>query len=147
VTPCLSHIFCPKVYTCLYVSHILCPKVFFSSSSWFSSFPFRSHCPSVNGVKGGFNLPLLYRLTSVSPLHNAQVCYFNNVWLMFLVFLKKKSFQTTVGPPPLTPVLCISHPGSLTRRAPPADPSHFSLRFFNPSSPPGRSFAFPTPIL
>jgi hypothetical protein len=42
VTPYVSHIFCPKVYTCLYVSHILCPKVFFSSSSWFISFPFRS---------------------------------------------------------------------------------------------------------
>jgi hypothetical protein len=25
-------------------------------------------------------------LTSVNPVHNAQVCYFNNVWLMFLVF-------------------------------------------------------------
>ncbi len=42
VTPYVSHIFCPKAYTCLYVSHILCPKVFFSSSSWFISFPFRS---------------------------------------------------------------------------------------------------------
>jgi hypothetical protein len=29
VKPYVSHIFCPKVYTCLYVSHILCPKVFF----------------------------------------------------------------------------------------------------------------------
>jgi len=27
-------------------------------------------------------------ITSVNPVHNAQVCYFNNVWLMFLVFLK-----------------------------------------------------------
>ncbi len=25
-------------------------------------------------------------LTSVNPVHNAQVCYFNNVWWMFLVF-------------------------------------------------------------
>jgi len=24
--------------------------------------------------------------TSVNPVHNAQVCYFNNVWLMFLIF-------------------------------------------------------------
>jgi hypothetical protein len=24
--------------------------------------------------------------TSVNLMHNAQVCYFNNVWLMFLVF-------------------------------------------------------------
>jgi hypothetical protein len=24
--------------------------------------------------------------TSVCPVHNAQVCYFNNVWFMFLVF-------------------------------------------------------------
>jgi hypothetical protein len=24
--------------------------------------------------------------TSVNPVHYAQVCYFNNVWLMFLVF-------------------------------------------------------------
>ncbi len=36
----------------------------------------------------------------MNPVHNAQVCYFNNVWLMFLVFLKKNSFQTTVGLPP-----------------------------------------------
>jgi len=27
-----------------------------------------------------------YICTSVNPVHNAQVCYFNNVWLMFLVF-------------------------------------------------------------
>jgi len=39
--------------------------------------------------------------TSVNAVHNAQVCYFNNVWLMFLVF-KNFSFQTTVGPPPPT---------------------------------------------
>jgi len=25
-------------------------------------------------------------VTSVNPVHNAQVCYFNNVWLMFLIF-------------------------------------------------------------
>ncbi len=37
--------------------------------------------------KGAKN-PLKARLqsTSVNPVHNAQVCYFNNVWLMFLVF-------------------------------------------------------------
>jgi hypothetical protein len=46
-------------------------------------------------------------------------------------FSKKNfSFQTTVGPPPRRP-----------------GPSHFPLRFFNPSSPPGRSFAFPTSVL
>jgi hypothetical protein len=28
----------------------------------------------------------IYRQTSVNPVHNAQVCYFNNVCLMFLVF-------------------------------------------------------------
>jgi hypothetical protein len=33
-----------------------------------------------------------YVLTSVNPVHNAQVCYFNNVWLMFLVFKKYFSF-------------------------------------------------------
>jgi hypothetical protein len=27
-----------------------------------------------------------YIRTSVNPVHNAHVCYFNNVWLMFLVF-------------------------------------------------------------
>ncbi len=104
VTPYVSHIFCSKLYTCLYVSHILCPKVFFSSSSWFISFPFRSlygshilcpypffsssswfisfpfrnHCPYraelreapfVSGVKGGFNLPLLYRI----PIHDFHI--------------------------------------------------------------------------
>jgi len=50
-------------------------------------------------------------------VHNAQVCYFNNVWLMFLVLEENFSFQTTVGPP--------HRPG----------PSHFSLRFFTPSTP------------
>ncbi len=29
---------------------------------------------------------LIIPTTSVNPVHNAQVCYFNNVWLMFLVF-------------------------------------------------------------
>jgi hypothetical protein len=28
---------------------------------------------------------LQYKNTSVCPVHNAQVCYFNNVWFMFLV--------------------------------------------------------------
>ncbi len=46
--------------------------------------------------------------TSVNPVHNAQVCYFNNVWLMFLVFKKNKNFQIIVGaPPPLQTVLYI----------------------------------------
>jgi len=80
-------------------------------------------------------------------MHNAQVCYFNNVWLMFLVFLKNFSFQTTVGPPPRLnplhfplwfftsstrprPVFRISHSGSLPRRPALA-----------------RSFAFPIPVL
>ncbi len=116
--------------------------------------------------KGKLNiLSFVYLITSVNPLHNAQVCYFNNVWLMFLVFQKNFSFQTTVGPParrpspshfplrfftlstPPRPVLRISHSGSLTRQAPPPGPSHFSLRFFNLSIPPGRSFPFPTPVL
>jgi len=55
----------------------------------------------------------------VSPVHYARVCYFNNVWLMFLVFLKNFCFQTTVDP----------HF---------AGPSHFPFRFFNPSIPPPR---------
>ncbi len=89
-------------------------------------------------------------------MHNAQVCYFNNVWLMFLAFKKKKSFQTIVGPPPPALVLCISHSGSLPRRPPPRPvlrishsgsltrwatspgPSHFPLWFFNLSIPPPR---------
>ncbi len=29
---------------------------------------------------------VLYLDTSVNLVHNAQVCYFNNVWLMFLIF-------------------------------------------------------------
>jgi len=33
------------------------------------------------------------QVTSVNPGHNAQVCYFNNVWLMFLVFKKKLFFS------------------------------------------------------
>jgi hypothetical protein len=32
-------------------------------------------------------------LTSVNPMHNAQVCYFNNVWLMFLIFFFKNFFS------------------------------------------------------
>jgi len=32
------------------------------------------------------NMFFSYVVTSVNPVHNAQVCYFNNVWLMFLVF-------------------------------------------------------------
>jgi hypothetical protein len=36
-------------------------------------------------------------------MHNAQVCYFNNVWLMFLVFKKFFFFQITVGTPPTLP--------------------------------------------
>jgi hypothetical protein len=84
--------------------------------------------------------------TSVGPVHNAQVCYFNNVWLMFLVLKKNFSFQTTVGPPP--------RPGPshfslrfFTPSTPPPGPSHFPLRFFNPSIPPAWSYTFPTPVL
>ncbi len=78
--------------------------------------------------------------TIVNPVHNAQVCYFNNVWFMCLVF--KKNFylfkQPLVPPSPPPPrsfafptpvlypvdppsprlVLRISHSGSLTHRAP-----------------------------
>jgi hypothetical protein len=45
-------------------------------------------------------LPRVIKQTSVNPVHNSQVCYFNNVWFMFLIFKKNFSFQTTVGPPP-----------------------------------------------
>jgi hypothetical protein len=56
--------------------------------------------------------------TIVNLVHNALVCYFNNVWFMFLVFLKKLlSFQTTVGPP-LASIFRIFHSGSLLRRPP-----------------------------
>ncbi len=58
-------------------------------------------------------------------------------------FLKKLlSFQTIVGPPP-APVLRISHSGCLPRRPPLPSPSHFPLRFFNPSSPPPSPSHFP----
>ncbi len=65
---------------------------------------------------------------NVNPLHNAHVCYFNNVWFMFLVF-KIFSNNHCSPPPPLprsfafpTPVLYlvnpppprIAHSGSLT---------------------------------
>ncbi len=54
--------------------------------------------------------------TSVCPMHNAQVCYFNNVWFMFLVF--KKNFYLFKQPlVPLALLLRISHSGSLSRRA------------------------------
>jgi hypothetical protein len=81
----------------------------------------------------------------------------------FWFFKKNFSFQTIVGPPaapvlcifhsgslprqPPCPILRISHSDSLTRRAPQPGPSHFPLRFFNPSIPPCRSFTFPTPVL
>jgi len=70
----------------------------------------------LGGFRGSFIVPLLY-VTSVSPVHNARVCYFNNVWSMFVVFKKNFSFQTTVDP----------HSAS---------PSHFPLQFFNQSIPP-----------
>jgi hypothetical protein len=48
---------------------------------------------------------------SVNLVHNAQVCYFNNVWFMFLVFLKNfLSFQTTVGPPPRSFAFLVLYP-------------------------------------
>jgi len=33
----------------------------------------------------GTNKEEWINMTSVNPVHNTQVCYFNNVWLMFLV--------------------------------------------------------------
>jgi len=39
-------------------------------------------------------------IISVNPVHNAQVCYFNNVWLMFLVFSKKLFFSNNRWSPP-----------------------------------------------
>jgi hypothetical protein len=88
-----------------------------------------------NGITKHQNITIC-SITNVNPVHNAHVCYFNNVWLMFLVFKKNFSFQTTIGPPPPAPVLRISHSDSLPRRAPLPGPSHFALRFFNPSIPP-----------
>jgi hypothetical protein len=64
--------------------------------------------------------------------------------LRLVLRISRSSFLTRRAP---RPVLRISHSGSLTRRSPSAGPSHFPLRFFNPSIPPGRSFAFPTPVL
>jgi hypothetical protein len=40
----------------------------------------RPHILSMGGAA------LIIIITSVNPVHYAQVCYFNNVWLMFLVF-------------------------------------------------------------
>ncbi len=64
---------------------------------------------------------------SVCPVHNAQVCYFNNVWF------------NPVDPPArsfafLTPDLYPIEPPRL-------GPSHFPLRFFTPSSPPPASWS------
>jgi len=35
---------------------------------------------------GQKDMQSFFKVTSVNPVHNAQVCYFNNIWLMFLVF-------------------------------------------------------------
>jgi hypothetical protein len=77
-----------------------------------------SYCPSDNFIRPAsgaasriceyaFTLLLIYIITSVCPMHNAHVCYFNNVWF------------NPAEPP-----------------RPPPSPSHFPLRFFNPSNPP-----------
>jgi hypothetical protein len=68
-------------------------------------------------------------------VHNARVCYFNNVWLMFLVFKKNFCFQITVNPHSIGPShfsLRFFNPSIPPRLG----PSHFSLRFFTPSTPP-----------
>jgi len=44
----------------------------------------------------------------MNPVHNAQVYYFNNVWLMFLVFKKNFFFSNHRWSPPLP------RPGKLT---------------------------------
>jgi hypothetical protein len=81
------------------------------------------------------------------------VCYFNNVWFIFLDFQKKLFFSNNLWFPPSPwsftfstpvlypvdpprPVLRISHFGSLICWSPPLGPSHFPLWFFNPSIPP-----------
>jgi hypothetical protein len=51
-------------------------------------------------------------------------------------FLKKTFLFKQPLVPPAALVLRISHSGYLPRRAPPPGPSHFPLRFFNPSIPP-----------
>jgi len=57
-------------------------SIFTSVNSFFSIFAsvnsFLSIFTSVNSF--------FFIFTSVNLVHNAQVCYFNNVWLMFLVF-------------------------------------------------------------
>jgi hypothetical protein len=55
-------------------------------------------------------------LTSVNPVHNAQVCYFNNLWLMFLVFSKNFFFQTTVRGHCLSGVTVTDRPSELIYR-------------------------------
>jgi hypothetical protein len=99
---------------------------------------------------------LLLYITSVGPVHNAQVCYIprrapapgpSHFPLRFFTPLT----------PPLPPVLPIFHFGSLPCRPghshfplrffnlsiPPAGPWHFPLRFCNPLIPPAGPWHFP----
>jgi hypothetical protein len=108
----------------------------------------------MHGFKGGFILHFM---------HNAQVCYFNNVWFMFLIFKKNFYFFKQPLVPPSSPrsftfptpvlypvypppsVLHISHSGSLTHRAPhPVLPIlHISHSGLLPRRPPTLFFACP----
>jgi hypothetical protein len=84
------------------MSHILCKVCQYQSIVVRSCFFFKLSVGVLKKKLVFFGLPRLGRTilatfetnacfqllcrTSVNPVHNAQVCYFNNVWLMFLVF-------------------------------------------------------------
>jgi hypothetical protein len=84
-----------------------------------SHFPFRFFTPSTPHARSfAFPTPFLY------PVHPPPHP---------VLRISHSGFLTHRTP---RPVLHISHSGSLTCQSPSAGPSHFPLRFFNPSIPP-----------
>jgi hypothetical protein len=82
------------------------------------------------------NVNIHYMYISVNPVHNAQVCYFNNVWFMFLVLKKKNLFKQPLVPPPSPRSFAFLAPALYPVDAHPPGPSHSTLQFFTSSSPP-----------
>jgi len=73
------------VFKTLFDTWLGTPNIYYNKYFWPSSVDclFNLNSFWINLVSQRCYVTLV---TSVIPVHNAQVCYFDNVWLMFLVF-------------------------------------------------------------
>jgi hypothetical protein len=75
---------------------------FLTSQNWEEKRSWEPYSAVGRKITYKVNFSVFKNKTSGNPVHNAQVCYFNNVWFMFLIFFFLNYFfkQPMVPPPP-----------------------------------------------